>query len=138
MTTFSVDLRARILAAYDAGEDTRQAVADRFLVSLGMVKKLLQQRRATGDIAPRHKNSGRKPKITTGHRERLRALVREHSDWTLKRLRDALGVDCSTVAIHNALQALDLRYKKNPQGLGTRAPRREETPCPVARRRGEG
>ena len=51
MATFSLDLRTRILAAYDAGEGTRETVAARFRVSLGMVKKLLQQRRRTGDLA---------------------------------------------------------------------------------------
>jgi hypothetical protein len=43
MKTVPVDWRARILAAYDAGDATREMVAARFRVSLGMVKKLLQQ-----------------------------------------------------------------------------------------------
>src|SRR5208282_2939371 len=37
MKTISLDLRERILAAYDADEGTREAVARRFRVSLGMV-----------------------------------------------------------------------------------------------------
>jgi len=45
MKTLSVDLRERILASYDAREGTREETADRYRVSLGMVKKLLQQRR---------------------------------------------------------------------------------------------
>ena len=45
MKTLSLDLRERILTAYDQQEATRDAVARRFRVSLGMVKKLLQQRR---------------------------------------------------------------------------------------------
>lgn len=61
MKSISLDLRERILAAYDAGEGTREAVAGRFRVSLGMVKKLLQQRRRTGDVRPQHHRSGRKP-----------------------------------------------------------------------------
>ena len=40
MATLSLDLRERILAAYDAGEGSREEVAHRFRVSLGMVKKL--------------------------------------------------------------------------------------------------
>ena len=54
MKTISWDLRERILAAYDAGDTTRDAVARRFRESEGMVKKLLQQRRGTGEIGPRH------------------------------------------------------------------------------------
>ncbi len=39
----SLDLRQRILDAYAEGSRTRKEVADRFTVSLGMVKKLIQQ-----------------------------------------------------------------------------------------------
>ena len=112
MATLSMDLRQRIIEAYDAGEGTRQEIAQRFRVSLGMVKKLLQQRRATGDIAARHRLAGRKPKITAAHRERLAVLVRQRSDRTLEELRDGLGLDCSLVAIHYALNAMDLSLKK--------------------------
>jgi transposase len=52
MKAFSIDLRQRILDAYDAGEGTRQEIADRYSVSLAMVKKLLVQRKATGSIEP--------------------------------------------------------------------------------------
>jgi hypothetical protein len=52
MRTISLDLRERILASYDQKEGNREEIAGRFRVSLGMVKKLLQQRRRTGDIAP--------------------------------------------------------------------------------------
>ena len=47
MRTLSLDLRERILTAYDRHEGTRPEVGHRFRVSLGMVKKLLQQRRRT-------------------------------------------------------------------------------------------
>ena len=63
MRTLSLDLRERILASYDNDEGTREEVARGYRVSLGMVKKLLQQRRRTGDLAPRHRFSGRKPLI---------------------------------------------------------------------------
>ena len=51
MRTLSLDLRERILASYDQEEGTREEIAERYRVSLGMVKKLLQQRRHTGNIA---------------------------------------------------------------------------------------
>jgi transposase len=112
MATLPLDIRKKILAVYDAGQHTRQEVADRFLVSLGMVKKLLSQRKATGDIAPRHHYSGNKPKITAAHRQRLVELVREQPDKTLEELRDAIGVDCTVPAIHYVLKAQDLSFKK--------------------------
>ncbi len=70
MATLSLDLRQRILASYDNDEGTREQIARRFRVSLGMVKKLLQQRRRTGCIKPRHHLAGRKPIILAEHRQR--------------------------------------------------------------------
>jgi transposase len=112
MKTLSVDLRERILASYDAHEGTREETADRYRVSLGMVKKLLQQRRKTGDIRPRHHYSGRKPKILDRHRRRLRHLLSRQPDLTLAELRAATALSCSLPAIHYALAAMDLTYKK--------------------------
>jgi hypothetical protein len=47
MRTISLDLRERILAAYDGGDGTREEVGRCFRMSTSMVKKLLLQRRRT-------------------------------------------------------------------------------------------
>ena len=112
MATLSLDLRTRILATYDEGGSTREEVARRYRVSLGMVKKLLQQRRTTGDIAPRHHRSGRKPRILAVHHRQMRALLRQKPDLTLAELRSAAALKCSLPAIHYALVKLGLTYKK--------------------------
>jgi transposase len=112
MKTLSVGLRERILASYDAREGTREETANRYRVSLGMVKKLLQQRRKTGDIRPRHHYSGRKPKILDPHRRRMRDLLSRQPDMTLAELRQATALSCSLPAIHYALVAMNLTYKK--------------------------
>jgi transposase len=112
MRTSSLDLRERILAAYDHEEGTRPEIAHRFRVSLGLVKKLLQQRRHTGEIAPRHRFSGRKPTIVASHRSHLRALLTQKNDLTLKELRAATGLKCSLQAINVTLAKMGLTYKK--------------------------
>ena len=112
MRTLSLDLRERILASYDSADGTRDQIASRYRVSLGMVKKLLQQRRRTGDIAPRHYRSGRKPLIVAAHRRQMRTLLSKKPDLTLKELRAALELECSLPAIHYALVDLGLTYKK--------------------------
>lgn len=116
MRTISLDLRERILAAYDQDEGTREQVASRFRISLGMVKKLLQQRRRTGDINPRHRFSGRKPVIVAAHRTQLRRLLKEQPDLTLPELRQATGLTCTLPAIHYVLKQLGLTYKKDTPG----------------------
>jgi len=110
--TLSVDLRERILASYDQKEGTREEIAFRYRVSLGMVKKLLQQRRRTGDIHPRHQCAGRKPVIVDTHRRRMRELLAKKPDMTLKELRLAVDLRCTLSAIHTALDKMGLTYKK--------------------------
>ena len=116
MRTLSLDLRERILASYDNEEGTRDQIARRYRVSLGMVKKLLQQRRRTGDIAARHRYSGRKPKILSSHRQQMRTLLGRKPDLTLKELRAAVALDCTLPAVHYALQNMGLTYKKRHSG----------------------
>src|SRR5437899_12947966 len=106
MRTLSLDLRERILTPYDEEERSRQEVAHRYRVSLGMVKKLLQQRRHTGEIAPRHYRSGRKPMIVGVHRRQMRTLLSKKPDMTLKELRAATALEFSLPAIHYALVAI--------------------------------
>ena len=112
MKTLSLDLREQILASYDNEEGTRLQIAERYKVSEGMVKKLLQQRRHTGDIRPRHYNSGRKPVIVSSHRQRIRKLLGKKPDMTLAELRDQLQLDCTIQAIFYVLDDMGLTYKK--------------------------
>ena len=114
--TISVDLRERILASYDNDEGTRPEIARRYRVSLGLVKKLLQQRRSTGDIAPRHRFSGRRPKIQPEHHRQLRTLLGQKPDLTLEELRAAISLDCTLPAIHYALEKMGLTFKKRRSG----------------------
>ncbi len=112
MRTLSLDLRERILGSYDRKEGTRIDIARRYRVSLGMVKKLLQQRRRTGDIGPRHRYSGRKPRILPVHEQQMRSLLVRKPDLTLKELRQAVALHCTLPAIHYALARMGLTYKK--------------------------
>jgi transposase len=112
MATLSLDLRERIVAAYDAGEGTQSQIAERFRVSLGMVKKLLQQRRRGEGIASLRHRCGRKRTITDAHRDRLRELLANRPDMTLEELRAALELDCTIQAIHYVLADMGLTFKK--------------------------
>jgi transposase len=119
----SIDLRERILASYDHKEGTREEIAQRYRVSLGMVKKLLQQRRHTGDIGPRYHRCGRKPKIVPAHRQKLQELLERKPDLTLKELRQAIALDCTLQAIHYVLEKMGLTYKKRHSGPASRTGR---------------
>jgi len=123
MKTLSLDLRERILAAYDAGDATREMVAGRFRVSLGMVKKLLAQRQRLGEIGPQHHRAGRKPSILPAHREQLRRHLKVKPDLTLAELRTATGLACTLPAIHYVLADMGLTFKKRRSGRRSRTGR---------------
>lgn len=112
MKTLSLDLRERIVEAYDAEQGTREEIARRFRVSVGMVKKLLQQRRTTNDLGHRHRYSGRKAKVLPEYRDKLAALVAAEPDLTLAQIKEKLAMTCTIPAVHYALATLGLTYKK--------------------------
>lgn len=123
-----MDLRERIVAAYDAHEGTREEVAKRFKVSLGMVKKLVAQRNRTGDLRARYRYCGRKAKLQPEQGARMQALVQKEPDLTLAEIKERLGLGYTIGAIHWVLARLGLTYKKRrsmqPSRTGPTSPRR--------------
>lgn len=110
--TLSVDLRERIVAAYEGQEGSREEVAKRFKVSVGMVKKLLAQKARTGDLRPRHRFSGRKGRLLPTHGARLQQLIAREPDLTLAEMKSRLALDCTVAAVHWVVGRLGLTYKK--------------------------
>ncbi len=108
----SLDLRERIVTAYDEKAGTREEIAKRFKVSLGMVKKLLAQRRRTGDLRARCRYCGRKARLMPEHGRRIRELVAREPDLTLEEIKQRLGLKHTVAAIHWVLAKMGLTYKK--------------------------
>ncbi len=100
------------MAACDERDATQGQIAQRFRVSLGMVKKLVAQRRRTGRLEAGYARCGRKPRLTKTHQRQLRTLLAKQPDLTLKEMRATLGWACSLAAIHYLLVKLELTYKK--------------------------
>jgi transposase len=123
----SLDLRERIVAAYLGKEGTREEVAKRFKVSVGMVKKLLAQKSRTGDLRPRYRFCGRKAGLEPEHGKSMRLLVEREPDVTLEEIKQRLGLGCTIGAIHWVLSRLGLTYKKRrsmrPSKTGLTSPR---------------
>lgn len=120
MRAYSIDLRERVLAAYDAREGTQEQVAARFAVSVSWVRKLLRQRRATGSIDPRPHGGGHAPAFAAAAAARLRQAVRDHSDATLEELGRLAGVACSASAVFRTLDRLGITRKKSRGGRPSR------------------
>lgn len=112
MKTTSLDLRRRIVETYDEGKWKQEEVAKRFRVSLGLVKKLLMQRKRTGQIEARHRFSGRKARLLPERGAELKRLVAKEPDLTLAEMKERMKLECSIGAIHWVLGRLGLTYKK--------------------------
>jgi transposase len=76
MRAYSPDLRAKILAAVDAGMSKSEA-ARTFGVGLATIKRYVALRRNHGTLDPK-RHPGRSPKIATEQQEMLRAQLTEH------------------------------------------------------------
>lgn len=113
MQTYSMDLRERVVAAYDRKLGTQAEVAARFAVSLSWLKKLLRFRRATGSFAPKPHGGGWTPKFSGARLEELKKFVEEDPGATLAELLERSQVDASIMAVHRALLRLDCRLKKS-------------------------
>ena len=64
MRPLSMDLRERIVAAYEAKEGSQAEIGRRFSVSGRVVGKLVQQKRELGTLEPQIHRRGRKPAIS--------------------------------------------------------------------------
>lgn len=110
MKAYSMDLRTRVLKDCDAGMGTL-SVAVKYDVSLAWVRRLKQRRRETGEIGPRSPGKGRKPKWLA-HADRMRALVEQQPDITLRELQAQLAEEMSIQTLSRALRQLHLTFKK--------------------------
>jgi transposase len=107
-----LEVRKRMIKAYDEGLGTQEAVARVFGVTRKCLSALLRRRRQTGSVAP-SPHGGGSPAVYIGARlADLWRLVRQQPDATLEELREQTDAGCSVVTVHNTLKRLGLRLKK--------------------------
>jgi len=140
MEPYSSEFRGAILAACDANEGTRD-IAVRFKVSESWVRLIKQQRRETGQVAPKTA-APRQPKWQAWA-EWLVAKLTARPDMYLRELQEdlkqELGEDVCLMTICNACRALEQSRKKrlrlpasktvrtSPKSERTGAPRRSKS-----------
>ena len=117
MQAYSLDLRQRVVSAYENGVETILEVAERFEVSDSFIKKLLRRKRTTGTIAPVGQRGGQPKRLSEKHRKWLLKTVLARPHITLGELGERLlsehRISASAATLSRALRALNLRRKKN-------------------------
>jgi transposase len=113
MDAYSKEFRRDVLAACDAGGGT-QSVALQFEVSDSWVRRIKQQRRETGQVAP--KTTRARHPTWEAWADWLRERVAETPDIYLRELQaqllEQLGIEASEELIGRACHALGLTRKK--------------------------
>ena len=121
----SLDLRKRIVAAYEAGEGTYLEIAQRFKVGEATVSRLLRRCREHGGVEPSPHAGGNPPHIAASQYGELEKLVAEKPDRTVEELRSLwqvrYGVELSRSAMQRALLKAGLTWKKTLPSVGARA-----------------
>lgn len=113
----SIDLRQRVLAAYQDKEGSMRHLSERFKVSLSFVRDLTRQYRQTGTVAPKPHGGGAIAKLGVAQLPIVRALVEDQPDALLEelceRFAEKTGVMVSISTMHRAVHRLKLSVKKN-------------------------
>jgi len=113
MRPLSQDLRERIVAAYESGEDSYDVVAERFRVGRTVVGKLVRQKRDLGSLEPLVHRRGRKPAVSGEKEVALREHLEKYPDATVLERREALGLKCSEKTLWQTLRKMGWRFKKS-------------------------
>lgn len=110
MAAYSMDLRTRVLRAWDSGMDA-ESVAAKYDVRRAWVHRLVQRRRETGSIAPRKQTTFRR-RVLAGQEDRLAALITARPDATLAELREAQPTTAGLSTLWREIARLGLTFKK--------------------------
>ena len=112
MEAYSLDLRVRVMKAYDEGHWSVGQLSERFKVGEWWIHKLKRQRRQEGSLAVRKGKVGQPRSLQDKQIGMLEKYVDGHPDATLEEIREHLGLSCTVVTIHHTLRRLGYRYKK--------------------------
>lgn len=115
MTTYSLDLRNRVIASYMTENLSIREVADRFMINKDTVNKWLKLYRDQGNVKPKRVGSTRKSQLEE-YKEEVKRMVEEYPDYTLAEYceycLEKMGVELSQSAMCRFLQKEKLTRKK--------------------------
>ena len=111
MAAYSLDLRRRVLRAWDGGL-AAESVAAKYEVSRAWVHRLVQRRRETGTIASRPHTKFRSRVLSDQQEARLVALITARPDATLVELREALPTTAALSTLWRTIDRVGLTVRK--------------------------
>ena len=117
MKAYSLDLRQKVIDAYNRKEGSQRQLAKRFSVSLSFIQDLLKRYREDGTIAARAHGGGAPAKLNPEHVALVERLVEEDNDAILvelcERLEHQSGVRVSRATMGRLVLRQRLTRKKS-------------------------
>lgn len=117
MKAYSLDLRQKVIDAYNRKEGSQRQLAQRFSVSLSFIQDLLRRYREDGTIAPRRHGGGAMSKLNQEQVGLVVTLVEEDNDAILvelcERLKQRSGIEVSRATMGRLTGRLGLTRKKS-------------------------
>lgn len=115
---YSIDLRQKIVQAYENGHGSMARLAEIFNVGKDTVYRLIKLYRTTGQLSPRRRQTaGNPPKITATEAAFLRQVLQKEPDLTLEmlceRFEKYFNRSISTSSMDRGLKKYRLTFKKN-------------------------
>jgi transposase len=113
---YGVDLRVRVVAAYEAGKGSLHEVAEDYDVAVNTLLAWRTLRAQTGDLRPRPHGGGNPSKVQAREERWLREWLQAKPDLTLPELVERFarkGVELSQMAVSRALRRLGITRKKS-------------------------
>lgn len=118
MRPYSLDLRQRIVNAYENREGSIRELAELFAVAPNTVYEYVTRMYATGSVAPCPHGGGVASSIDQPGLQHVRALLEEKNDRTLaelgKELNQRYGLVVSRSTLARAVKGLGMTRKKRP------------------------
>lgn len=115
MKAYSVDLRQKIVDAYEQQEGAQRELAKRFKVSPNFVRLLLKRHQTEGTVEPKPHTGGFVGKLAN-QLDLVQQLVEQDNDATLKelcaQLEEHAQIRVSPSTLCRTLQQLNLTRKK--------------------------
>ena len=117
MKAYSLDLRQKVIDAYEAKEDSQRGLAKRFKVGFSTIQRWLKRYQAGDGIAPKPHGGGQSAKLSESQLEQVKVIIERNNDATLVELCELtvkeLNVQVSRSTMGRITQKLGFSRKKN-------------------------
>lgn len=117
MKPLSLDLRQRIVTAFEQGQGSRRTLAQRFGVGEATVQRLLRRKRTTGSLEP-DPCGGSAPIVTDEQLPLFETWLEQDCDLTqaelAQRFEQETGRAISQPSVSRVLRRLEITRKKRP------------------------